>query len=257
MFVVPELSAPRAVAIDLAPVRYLQRHLGTGRIFTLGPMSPNYGSYWGLRELNVNDGAAPQRLQDYLQTRLAPGVTANLFTGTTGGPPGSPTSPANQLVRNLAGYQAAGVSYVLSTPNTPIPHTPALTLVAKTPSTWIYRLAGAAPLFDARASHCRATTHGNTSAAVDCPGTGTLVFRETADPGWSATVDGRSVSVRRTGLFQSVQVPSGRHSVSFDYQPAGIVWGELAFVIGAVAFLLPVRQRTWVVRALRIRRASS
>ncbi len=37
LFVVPELSAPRSVKTDLAPVAYLRQHLGPSRYFTLGP----------------------------------------------------------------------------------------------------------------------------------------------------------------------------------------------------------------------------
>jgi hypothetical protein len=256
MFIVAELSAPRAVTIDYAPVRYLQKHLGTGRVFTLGPMSPNYGSYWALGELNANDGAALQNFQTYVHAHLNQVASANLFTGTFGGLARTPTNPANELVKNLAGYQEASVSYVLSPPNLPIPRTPSLTLVAKTPTTWIYRLAGAAPLFDTPGSRCRTTTHSITSATVDCTSRGTLVYHETTQPGWSATVDARPVKDRPAGLFQSVRIPPGRHTVSFDYQPPGILWGELAFVIGAIAVVIPARQRTLLRRALRIRRTS-
>lgn len=254
MFIVPELSAPRAATIDYAPVRYLQSHLGTGRAFTLGPMAPNYGSYWGLAQLNVNDGAALQNFETYVRTRLDPDNVATLFTGTYGGPPNTPTSPATELVTHLAGYQAASVSYVLSAPNLPIPHTPSLTLVAKTPTAWIYRLAGGAPLFDTPGSHCRTTPHNVTSATVDCTTAGTFVYHETTQPGWSATIDGRSVTDRAAGLFQSVHIPPGRHTVSFDYQPPGILWGELAFVLGAIAIVIPAQQRRWLGRRLGIRR---
>src|SRR5205823_10799913 len=47
LFVVPELSAPRQVSLDSSPVAYLRRHLGNSRFFTLGPLQPNYGSYFG------------------------------------------------------------------------------------------------------------------------------------------------------------------------------------------------------------------
>src|ERR1700761_5561424 len=36
LFATPELSAPRAVTVDTAPVAYLRQHLGEGRFFTLG-----------------------------------------------------------------------------------------------------------------------------------------------------------------------------------------------------------------------------
>ena len=53
LFVVPEASAPRSARLDTAPRReYLQRHLGSARFFTLGPLQPNYGSYFGVASLN-------------------------------------------------------------------------------------------------------------------------------------------------------------------------------------------------------------
>lgn len=256
MFNVPELSASRSFRIDTRAVQYLQRHLGTARLFTLGPMAPNYGSYWSLGELDTNDGAVLENFHRYVDTRLDQVAYPTLFTGTYGGPPGTPTNPASELVTNLAGYQAAGVSYVLSDPRLPIPRTPNLTLVEKTPATWIYRLAGAAPLFGTKPPACTVMTRSITSAVVDCLAATTLVYRETTQPGWSAAVDGNSVSDTPAGLFQSIHVPAGRHTVSFDYQPPGILWGELAFLLGAVIFVLPRSQRGHVRAALyRVRPA--
>jgi hypothetical protein len=59
LFLVPELSAPRSVRTDLGPVKYLKQHLGTSRFYSLGPLGPNYGSYFGLPSLNANDNPVP------------------------------------------------------------------------------------------------------------------------------------------------------------------------------------------------------
>ena len=53
MSVLPQLSAPRRISIDTAPVAFLQRNLGLSRYFTLGPLGPNYGSYYAIRELDA------------------------------------------------------------------------------------------------------------------------------------------------------------------------------------------------------------
>jgi hypothetical protein len=41
LFAFPELSAPRSVTIDRSPIAFLQRNLGLGRFFTLGPLQPS------------------------------------------------------------------------------------------------------------------------------------------------------------------------------------------------------------------------
>lgn len=63
---IPEFSAPRRVQSDLAPVAFLQRHLGTSRFFTLGPLQPNYGAYFGIASLNVNDIPTPRLFARYV-----------------------------------------------------------------------------------------------------------------------------------------------------------------------------------------------
>jgi hypothetical protein len=238
MFVVPELSAPRSVRLDPAPVRYLSQHLGTGRFFTLGPLTPDYGTYYGLAGVNVNDVPIPSKFAAYVSDHLDPGILPTRFTGT-GGAPGSPTSPSRALLRNLASYRSAGVSYVLTPPGQTFPaHSKDLILVDRSSSAWIYRLTGAAPLFGTAEGRCEVRSLSRTSAAVRCPESATIVYRETSMPGWSATVDGGPVSDHPSGLFQSVRVPRGQHVVRFDYRPPGIIWGELAFLLGLAALVL-------------------
>lgn len=235
MFVVPELSAPRSVRLDAAPVRYLARHLGTGRFFTLGPVTPDYGTYYGTASVDVNDVPIPSNFAAYVSHHLDPGILATRFTGTSSAPH-SPTAPSSELLKHLASYRAAGVSYVLTPPSQTFPrHPKELVLVDRTASAWIYRLAGAAPLFGTSNGRCRIGSLSITAARVSCPRPTTLTYRETAMQGWSATVDGRAVTDRSSGLFQEVRVPGGRHTVAFDFRPPGLIWAELAFVLGIAA----------------------
>ena len=239
MFVVPELSGPKSVRIDLAPVRYLDRHLGNGRFYTLGPLAPNYGSYFGLASVNLNDTPIPSNFSAYETVHLDQAAPAAIFTGTFGGPPGTPTSPVSELFLNLAGYRAAGVRYVLAPPHDAMPaRQTALTLVDTTPTTWIYRLSGAAPLFGTPHADCRVAALSGTSATATCPVAATLLYRETWFPGWSATVDGASVTDHGGALFQTIRIPAGRHRISFAYRPPEIVWGEVAFLLGFVSVAL-------------------
>jgi len=85
------------------------------------------------------------------------------------------------------------------------------------------------------------------SAQVDAAEGGWLVFRETADPGWRATVDGAPRSWRvADGVFMAVQVPSGKHEVEFRYRPRGF-WIALSCAAVGLAWLV------WSAAALRVR----
>jgi hypothetical protein len=233
MFAVPQLSAPRTVQPDPAPVAFLRQHLGLSRFATLGPFQPDYGSYYGLASVNSNDNPTPAIFAHYVKAELDPFVSPSIFVGTYGGDRSRLVpSPTQELVSHLPGYRAAGVSYVLTPPGQLLPQSPGgLTLVARTPSAWIYNLAGSAPFFDAPG--CRVTSEGWDSATVSCPAASTLVRRETDLPGWSTTVSGRDTPIARTaGLFQSVPVGGGTHRVRFSYSPPGILWGGLGFLAG-------------------------
>jgi hypothetical protein len=236
LFVVPELAAPRAVSVDLSPVAYLRRHLGEGRFFTLGPIQPNYGSYFGLASLNIND-FPPREYAQYVHARLDGVVNPTLFVGTFGGwrPVGQP-GPERELVRHLNGYRAAGVRYVLTPAGYPLPKSSrTFRLVFRSSTTLIYRLSGASSYFSA--AGCRVTSTDRERAQVFCRRSRTLVRRETWFQGWSAQLDGRPTAVRRFGgLFQAVTVPAGNHQISFSFAPPGIGWA-LAGLLGGCALM--------------------
>ena len=117
MFGIHELSAPRAVRLDEAPATYLQRHLGDGRFFTLGPIAPNYGAYWGIASLNVDDVPVPSAWTTYIKTRLDPYANPSFFLGRSNAarPPSAPSSE-QELLTHLRQYRDAGVSYVVTSP---------------------------------------------------------------------------------------------------------------------------------------------
>ena len=60
------LSAPSSSTLDLDTVQWLQANLGTYRFATLGPVQPNYGSYYRLAEVNVNELPLPRAWTDYV-----------------------------------------------------------------------------------------------------------------------------------------------------------------------------------------------
>lgn len=73
---------------------------------------------------------------------------------------------------------------------------------------------------------------------TDGPADSVLVLTDTFAPGWRATVDGREVPVRPANLlFRAVEVPAGRHVVTFTYATPGFRAGMIAAML-AVAILL-------------------
>jgi hypothetical protein len=233
MFGLPELAWPRTVTMDNAPVGYLRQHLGSGRVFTLGALQPDYGSYYGLQELDVLDSPLPANLARFVLRRLDPYV--NPYPGHFDGENGSYRTQS--LLRFIANYRAAGVRYVMTLPSQPLPaHAPGLTLVDRTPTTYIYRLSGAQPLMTSSRAGCSVQVRDWETGSVSCPQATRLTYHETDLNGWSASVDGHSVPVHQVnGLFQSVTVPAGRNTVHFSYRPPYETWAELGFLLGLMA----------------------
>jgi hypothetical protein len=226
LFVAAQVSGPRNVKIDLAPVAYLRQHLGTSRYFTFRPVAANYGSYFGIGELNTSDNPAPTLFNDYVTRRLDPSVFAADFWGTD---PGAEQA----LISNIANYRAAAVAYVLAPAGQTLPRSDGFSLAAKTPSTWIYRLAGSQPYFTA--SGCAVSIQSRTDVRLVCPRATTLVRRETSMPGWSAQIDGQTTPVRTVDdIFQGVEVGAGTHRVTFGFTPPGETLGLIGFAGGFI-----------------------
>jgi hypothetical protein len=248
LFLVPEGSAPRSISIDSAPIAYLQRHLGTARFFTLGPLQPNYGSYFGIASLNVNDVPVPTAFARYVTSHLDQAVDPTVFVGNLGGgrAPSAPT-PEQELLRNLAGYRTAGVAYVLTPAGQALPQSPGtFQLVFRSTTTWIYRLAGAQPLVTAKG--CNLVTSEN-AVNLTCARPTLLVRRETDLPGWHAQIDGHPARLQQAdGLFQALAVGPGSHQITFTYTPPYIDWGYAAFASGSILLCLQAARKRHRVR---------
>ncbi len=232
LFAVPEFSAPRQTKLDLTPVSYLRGHLGESRFFTLGPIAPDYGSYFGIASLGVDD-FPPKSYARYVHSRLDPAAT---FVGFGRG---GRLSAENELMRHVRGYRSAAVRYVLTPAGDPLQGTRrAFRLVFRSPTTSIYLLTRAGPYFGAPG--CQVASSERDSVRVLCPRSTTLVRRETWFAGWSAQVDGRPTPIRRVdGLFQAVTVPAGSHRVTFSFEPVGMDWALLGLLAGCALLLVP------------------
>ncbi|MHB8341258.1 MAG: hypothetical protein ACYDB7_08790, partial [Mycobacteriales bacterium] len=206
-FAVPQLSAPHAVRLDLAPVRYLDAHLGEQRFLTLGgdiaPLAPNYGSPLGLAELGVNDLPVPEAYASYLHTRLAPAADLTALA----------------LGEHQRAYAAAGVAYVLAPPGLAIGGLGPP--VSRSATAVIYRLPGARALFSVLGGGpCRLFALSPTIARGVCATPAVVRWDELRLPGWQAVVNHGRVRLGTSGaVFSEVSLPAGRVSLTLTYLP--------------------------------------
>jgi hypothetical protein len=269
------LSAPPVTRLQTGSVKWLGVHLGSSRFFTLGPIQPEYGSYFGIGQVNVNDLPLPSSWNDYVASQLDPNAPRGLFTGGLSRDPNGPT-PAEELTRHLAGYQAAGVRYVVEGsagvdvtgrpfPAAGSPRWPAGPRLAyRDTFAEIWELPMPAPIFSAVAGNhyrlaatantspeCSVVSSGTDAAVVDCTHGATVLRRVQYVPGWTASAGGVAVVVRPVAdsPFQTVAVSSGRTKLQFAYRPP---FATPAEILAALA--LAVLVGSWLVPALGARR---
>ena len=251
-YMVPQLSASPPRTVDLAPIRFLQEHAGTSRFYTLGPIQPNYGSYFRIAQFNINDLPVPQKMADYITNEIKP---------DPGAPGAKPTrlayAPYLLVTRNydpktqrnlLLGYgqkqkayQEAGVKYLVTAPGVvdrESADTLGLTKVFSSPKTDIWQDDHAAPYYTTEAP-CTITEQTMTEVALDCQMATTLTRRQVLTPGWTATINGHDVPLvdKPEQLFQTVSVPAGRSKIAYSYLPKYFVPASIAS-LAVVALLI-------------------
>lgn len=113
LFMIPSFANPRDYNLSLGGIEFLQKNLGLQRFYSLGPIAPNYGSYFGIASINHIDAPIPARWTDYIAQRLDTNSGhPSDFLGTHRRNQYGP-SAADELYRNLANYEAIGVKYVV------------------------------------------------------------------------------------------------------------------------------------------------
>jgi hypothetical protein len=241
----PQFSAPRSVHVDPAPVAYLHRHLGEGRYFSFGLYHSNYGSYFGLAQLDDTDLPVPAPFATEIRRRLGPNSNPVHFDGLhvlrRGGP-----SPEAQALAHLASYEELDVRYFVAPARMRVR---GLRRVFDDGFAAIYALPHPVPFWHiARGGPCLVTGGSRDSATVVCRRPATLVRGGLDLPGWTATVSGRASPVfARDGLLTAVRVGTGESRVRFTYAPPGIDFALAGFFAGALVILLA----PWVRRRRR------
>jgi hypothetical protein len=251
------LSAPTPTSIETSSVSWLQAHIGTYRFATLGPIQPDYGSYFGIAEADINDLPLPKAWAEYIHTNLDTNSPVQNFTGAALTDPSGPTA-AQELTTHLSDYESVGVRYVIESsagtdpqghlfPQAGSPPWPAgPRLVFHDNFAEIWELPRAAPIFSLRTSDPRSCSVTNTSteeAQVVCSHPSTLIRRVQMMKGWTATFDGQSLEVRPDtevprGLFQQVSVPAGTTIVHFTYLPPHEDLGVGTALVGLIVLVI-------------------
>ncbi|WP_374286653.1 YfhO family protein [Lactococcus sp.] len=76
------------------------------------------------------------------------------------------------------------------------------------------------------------------SFEVNAKTSGDLFMTLPYDKGWSATVDGKAVTIERAqDGFMKVAVPKGKHTIKMTFVPQGFKTGLVAFVLGCLLFV--------------------
>jgi hypothetical protein len=237
LFITPELSTPRGVHVDVALIAYLRTHLGDDRFYTLGPVQPNYGSYYGVSELATNDLPIPSTWASYIRTFLNTNTDPADFTGLATANPAGP-SPTVELLQHLVSYEAVGVKYVVTPPAFAFPPsttTRLLHLVFSDSTAEIFELPDPTPLYSVPSGGCRIGLQSVSAAHVECSHSEVLVRDELYLPGWQATDAGHPLRVEPYGpLFQQVVLPAGTSTVTFDFTPPHLDAALAAFGLADV-----------------------
>jgi hypothetical protein len=244
-FAVPTFRSPVDIYVADNSLSYLQQHEGLSRFVSLGVLNPNWGSQYGLNELNAIDLPLPQSFSTYIHNNLAPSLKVpRTFV--------LPFSPAteNEVAAHIADYEALGVEYLLVEPK---PLTPALsaivgtTPVAKDFESALYVLPHPTSFYTTALGTCVISDALVDKVSINCPSATTLTRLELTMPGWSAHVNGMAMTISSTdGLTQTVAVPAGTSTITFTYLPPH---EEVAMIVSALA--LVAIASTWRPRRRR------
>lgn len=248
MFMIPTLSANKKAVVDMAPVQFLRQNLKIGeRFYSMGPIQPNYGTYYGIASININD--LPQSsYANYITGKLNSNTSSIVFNGS------NPTDPLGILpkqafLQNIKNYENVSVRYVVTFPglftNSEVASV-GLTKVFQSPVAEIFELPNTAPYVATLNSSCTTTVEDWDRMTLECQAATKVVRREQYASGWSADIDGNGAKLDKyDGIFQVITVPAGKHVVTYRYEPPMIAIAYIAqgFTV-IVAVMMIYRSRT-------------
>jgi len=239
-FLLPSFDNPRHPRLELGGIHYLQAHIGDQRVFAMGPLEPNYGSYFGIAEIDDCDLPIPANWYDFRETHLDRYAGPLLFDGQSRGFFASPMPTAEaELVRNFAAYEAVGVRYILTRPDAALDPRLNLPDVYSDSVMKIYELPNPRPYFQAEG--CTVAIRSRNEVVTHCAAPSSLSRLELFMPGWRAWVNGHSAPVAMTDeIFQQIALPQGEADVRFAFRPPFMRIGYLVFLAGFFLLCLPL-----------------
>jgi hypothetical protein len=244
-FTVPTLRSPVAIHLADDSLSYLQQNEGLSRFISLGALNPNWGSQYGLNEINAIDLPLPLSFSNYIHNNLAP----SLKVPRTFVLPFNP-EVENEVAAHIAQYEALGVQYLLVQPK---PLTPALSAivgtipVVKDFESALYVLPHPKNFYTTALATCTISNAQVDSVSVSCPSATTLTRLELTMPGWNARVNATTTPISSNdGLTQTVAIPAGLSTITFAFLPPH---EEVAMM--ACALALVVIASTWRPRRRR------
>jgi hypothetical protein len=230
LFTIPLFAGTHGRYIDDGAIRYLQTYGGFARVWSIGPLVPNYGAMFGIAAIGHNYLPVPRSWVAYERDRLMGGPDGVNFY------PGWPAT-APELAPMLPAYAKAGVGFlVVQSGVMPFPPRDAhgLRLAYHGTLMDVWSVLDVAPYW--RADGCTLAAQSRTGLVAHCAHPATLRRLELSWPGWSANVAGQNAQITTTEeIFQSVALPAGTSQVTFDYAPP---WAWLAWIgcfVGAVS----------------------
>lgn len=256
---IPQLSAPRSASVDEAPLAFLRSHLDLGRYASFVAYHSDYGSYYGLPQIDTSALPIPIAWAKAVTRELGSNNDPIRFDGVQVVNPSGPTA-VEQALGHLGGYRRLGVRYfVVGRLDFRLfrragHYLDGLRSVFHDRHFWILALPSPTPFYSTVGDSCRLSPRGQDVVAATSTAPGTVIRNELDYPGWVATVDGRPtpVSGGGKGLVTEVRLPAGRSTVVFSYAPPQIDLAVAGFALGALILVgLPVA--TWRLRRPRRR----
>ncbi len=260
MFAIPHLSTP-GVKISEAPVRFLQQNLGNSRFYTLGPIAPNYGSFYKIASINQNDLPVPMAWSNYLTKNLDSNTDPILFVGYFRANQNGPTA-FDEFVRNQANFRYVGVKYLVTMHNQITVDQASQAGIQKVFESFgadIYEVSSPSAYFSTTAQCSVVEAISRDEVMVRCASRGSLTRKELNLPGWKVSVNGSTVAAQtEQGIFQKVNLLSGESRIKYSYLPPYMGLAFFAFFLGlaviGVEYFIPerYRRRLQVIAAQRL-----
>lgn len=235
-FSVWQLGAPsREARVNTNSIEFLQENLGNQR-FNSNFIMPNYGSYFNISQIGINDLPVPALWCEYILENTRYGDRTNdCVTGTLSG-------DFNNLDYVMQDKKN-GVKYFVVRKNTitkDIIKKSNLKLAYEDEYSQIYENTGYRKYISA--DGCEVIEEdGFNNFKVSCHEDSSLIRLELYYPGWNVKIDEVESQIEKEeNLFQLVQIPKGEHNINFYYWPKYMTQAVILSLLGSIMMLIGI-----------------